>query len=178
MPVTTYKGTMLMEADPSLNYEKAVKEFAVEMAAAGRLVLAFTSKGSPVYLLLRGLPGLKMYVLSESSYPTSSKGSSEVMVPRSDQAVLLNVFDDEVSESPGQAKAIIYDNISSLILDAGFQDSYKFLRQVNEILSRGDIVSIFLVLSKAHDDKTMNLIKNLYTGHLVFDSAGLHSRKG
>jgi hypothetical protein len=62
-------------------------------------------------------------------------------------------------------------------LDVGFQECYKFLRQVNEILSRGDVISIFLVLSKAHDAKTMNLIKNLYPGHLTYDVTGLHSIK-
>jgi hypothetical protein len=49
---------------------------------------------------------------------------------------------------------------------------------VNEILSRGDVISIFLVLSKAHDEKTMNLVKHLYSGHLTYDSAGLHTTKG
>jgi hypothetical protein len=177
MPVPNYKGTMLLEADPSVNYERAVKEFAMAMAANGRLVFAFTSKGSPVYLLLKDVPGVRFFILSESSYPKPSAGSTEVMVPRSDYSVLLNVMDDAVSRDPELPKAVVFDNISSIILERGFQDSYKFLRQMNEILSRGDIVSIFLVLSKAHDDKMMNLIKNLYSGQLAFDATGLRTTK-
>ncbi len=100
-----------------------------------------------------------------------------MLVPRSDYSVLLNVMDEAVARNPEQPKAMIFDNVSSLILDAGFQESYKFLRQVNEILSRGDVVSIFLVLSKAHDEKSMNLVKNLYSGHLTYDAAGLHVTK-
>jgi len=173
-PVSNYNGTQLLEADPSVNYERAVKEFAQEMISNGRTVFAFTSKGSPVYLLLREVPDLRLFVLSESSYPKPSSDSLEVMVPRGDFGVLLNVIDETVSRNPGQAKAIIFDNVSSLILDAGFQESYKFLREVNEILSHGNIVSIFLVLSKAHDDKLMNLVKNLYSGHLTYDASGLH----
>jgi len=176
--VSSYKGTMLLEADPSVNYERAVKEFALEMVASGRQVAAFTSRGSPVYLLLKDIPGLRFFILSESSYPKPTAGSLEVMVPRSDHSVLLNVMDDTVTKNPEQPKAIIFDNISSLILDSGFQDSYKFLRQMNEILSHGDVVSEFLVLSKAHDEKMMNLIKNLYSGHLAYDSVGLHVTKG
>jgi KaiC/GvpD/RAD55 family RecA-like ATPase len=99
------------------------------------------------------------------------------VVPRSDYSVLLNVMDEAVSRNPGQPKAVIFDNVSSLILDAGFQECYKFLRQMNEILSRGDIISVFLVLSKAHDEKMMNLIKNLYSGHLTYDATGLHVTK-
>jgi hypothetical protein len=175
--VPNFKGTMLLEADPTVNYERAVKEFAVEMASSGRLVFAFTSKASPVYLLLKDVPGLKFFILSESSYPKPGGGSSEVMVPRSDYPVLLNVMDEAVTRNPEQPKAVIFDNVSSLILDAGFQESYKFLRQMNEILSRGDVVSVFLVLSKAHDEKVMSIIKNLYSGHLLYDSTGLHVTK-
>jgi len=173
-PVSNFNGTQLLEADPSVNYERAVKDFALEMISKGRFVFAFTSKGSPVYLLLREIPDLQLFILSESSYPKATGGSPEVMVPRNDYGVLLNVIDETISRNPGQPKALIFDNVSSLILDAGFQESYKFLREVNEILSHGDIVSIFLVLSKAHDDKLMNLVKNLYSGHLTYDASGLH----
>ena len=172
-----FKGTMLLEADPSFNYERAVSEFAVQMIEGGRAVFAFTSKGSPVYLLLKEIPGFRLFLLSESSYPKSSGGSTEVMVPRNDYAVLLNVIDEAVAGRPVQPKAMIFDNISSLILDGGFQESYKFLRQANEILSHGDVVSIFLILSKAHDEKIMNLVKNLYSGQLAYDAAGLHVTK-
>jgi len=168
---------MLLEADPSVNYERAVKEFALEMVSSGRLVFAFTSKGSPVYLLLKDVPGLRFFILSESSYPKPSAVSLEVMVPRSDYSVLLNVVDDAVTRNPELPKAVIFDNISSLILDAGFQECYKFLRQMNEILSRGQVTSVFLVLSKAHDERMMNLIKNLYSGHLTYDATGLHVTK-
>ena len=177
IPVSNYKGTMLLEADPAVNYERAVKEFALEMVASGRVVFAFTSRGSPVHLLLKEIPGLRFFILSESSYPKPSGVTLEGMVPRNDHAVLLSVMDETVTRSPEQAKAIIFDNISSLILDSGFQECYKFLRQVNEILSHGDIVSVFLVLSKAHDEKSMNLVKNLYSGHLTYDATGLHVMK-
>jgi hypothetical protein len=175
--VSNFNGTQLLEADPSVNYERAVKDFALEMISNGRFVFAFTSKGSPVYLLLRDIPDLRLFILSESSYPKATAGSLEVMVPRNDYGVLLNVIDETISHNPGQPKALIFDNVSSLILDAGFQESYKFLREVNVILSHGDIVSIFLVLSKAHDDKLMNLVKNLYSGHLTYDASGLRFLK-
>jgi hypothetical protein len=128
-------------------------------------------------MLLKDVPGLRFYILSESSYPKQAANSPEVMVPRNDYSVLLSVMDEAVMNSPDRPKAIVFDNVSSLILDGGFPECYKFLRQVNEILSHGDVVSEFLVLSKAHDDKTMNLIKNLYTGQLTYDATGLHVTK-
>ena len=175
--MATYKGVMLLEADPTANYERGVKEFAQDMVKEGRLVYAFTSRGSPVHLLLKDVPGLKFFILSESSYPKQSAGSPEVMVPRSDHSVLLDVTDKAVTGNPPPATAIIFDNISSLILDSGFPECYKFIRQMNEILSRGNVTSIFLVLSKAHDDKTMSILRNLYSGHLTYDKSGMRVTK-
>jgi len=171
-----YKGAMLLEADPSSNYERAVKDFVLEMVGGGRAVFVFTSKGSPVQLLLKDVPDIRFFIMSESSYPRSSGDSMEVLVPRTDHAVLLGVIAETIEKTP-KPKALVFDNISSLILDSGLQECYGFLRQVNEILSKGDVVSIFLVLSKAHDEKMMNLIRHLYSGQLAYDSSGLRVTK-
>ena len=48
-------------------------------------------------------------------------------------------MDETVARNPEQPKAISSTTSRRLILDAGFQESYKFLRQVNEILSHGDV---------------------------------------
>jgi hypothetical protein len=167
---------MLLEADPSLTYERTVRDFAQEMTGAGRAVAIFTSMGSPIHLLLKdnNIQGVRFFLFSESSYPKSNGNASEIMVPGDDFAVILNVLDEVVTRNPTPARAIVFDSISSLILDAGFQDGYKFLRQVNEILSHTDVISIFLVLSKAHDDKMMKFVQNLYPGHLLYDATGLH----
>ena len=175
--MVTYKGRTLLEADPSVNYERTVKDFVLEMISNKREVFAFTSKGSPVYLLLKDVPGVRFFVLSGNSYPKPTAGSLEVMVPRNDHSALLSLMDETVTAKPEKPMAMVFDNISSLILDSGFQDTYKFFRQVNEILSRVDVVSLFLVLSKAHDEKSMNLIKNLYSQHAKVDSTGLHTTK-
>jgi hypothetical protein len=177
--VSNYKGAMLLEADPAVNYERTVRDFAQEMVAGGRAVSVFTSMGSPVHLLLKDMQGLRFFLLSEISYPKSTGIASETMVPRNDFAVLLNVLDEDVVRNQNLKKALVFDSISSLILDSGFQDSYKFLRQVNEMLSRVSVISIFLVLSKAHDDKMMKFVQNLYPGHLLYDASGLHvTRQG
>jgi hypothetical protein len=171
---SNFRGTMLLEADPSANYEKAALDFAQEMISCGRVVLAFTSRRSPVHLLLKDVPGIRFFILSETAYPKPTENPLEVLVPRNDLAVLLSVIEEAIATAPERPKAMIFDNVSSLIMDAGFQESYKFLRQANEMSSSGDLVSIFLILSKAHEDQVMNMVKNLYSGYLTYDSDGLH----
>lgn len=140
-------------------------------------MFVLTSRGSPVHLLLREVKGIHFFIFSDVAYPKKSASAPETLVPRNDNSVILNVVDEAVTESPGTPKAIVFDNISSMILDSGFQDTYKFLRQVNEIVSRGDVVSLSIILSKAHDDKMMNLVRNLFTGHQSYDVNGLHVTK-
>ena len=127
--MSNYKGAMLLEADPSVTYERTVRDFAQEMRGAGRAVVVFTSMGSPIHLLLKDIQGVRFFLFSESSYPKSTGNASETMIPRDDFAVILNVLDETVTRNPKPARAIVFDSISSLILDAGFQDSYKFLRR-------------------------------------------------
>ncbi len=175
--VVEYKGSTLLEADPSSNYERAIRDFGQDMLAKGRTVFVLTSKGSPVYLLVHEAPGVRFFVFADVSYPKASGTPLEVLVPRNDHSVLLNVMDEAVTESPEKPKAIVFDNISSMILDGGFQETYKFLRQMNEIVSRGDVVFVSIVLSKAHDDKTINVVRNLYSANFSYDSGGLHVKK-
>lgn len=170
-------GSTLLEADPSANYERAVMDFAREMTSAGRAVFVLTSRGSPVHLLLRGMERLTFFILSDVSYPKPSGNPGEVMVPHNDPSVLLNVIDDAITKDPEARKALVFDNISSMILDAGFEDTYKFLKQMNEILGRGDAVSLSIALSKAHDENAFSLIRNLYSSHQTYDSVGLRLTK-
>jgi len=171
-----YERSMLLEADPSSNFERAVKAFAEEMASTGRVVFVFTSKGSPVSLLLRQVEGVRFFIFADVSYPKAS-GEKEVLVPATDLSAILNVVSETVTDKREPRKAIVFDNISSLILEKGFNDVYKFLRQMNEIASGGDVVTLFVMLEGAHDEQTVNLVRNLYSGQLGYDSSGLRSKK-
>jgi hypothetical protein len=176
-PASSHEGSALLEADPAFNYEVAIQDFAEEMLATRRIVFVFTAKTSPVYIRLKEVPGIRFFLFSESAYPRPSERSLEVLVPRNDSAALLNIIDEAFASAPQQSKAMVFDNISSFVLDSGFEDTYKFLRQANEILSQGQVTSIFIILSRAHDEKDMNLIRRLYSGQLVYDASGLRITK-
>lgn len=171
-----YERSMLLEANPSSNYERAIERFAEEMVTTGRIVFIFTSKGSPVHSLLREVEGARFFVLADVSYPKAS-GTTEVLVPATDLSVMLSVVNEIVAEEQEPKKAIVFDNISPLILEKGFGDVYKFLKQMNEMVTGGDVVSLVIMLEGAHDEKTVNLVRNLYAAQLAYDSSGLRSRK-
>jgi hypothetical protein len=167
------EGTMLLEVDPSVNYERAARDFAVEQLSKGRPVFLFTSRGSPVWSLLRTVPEVRFLILTQTSYPKVAKNSLEVEVPRDDYAVLLKILDETVSRNPELPKAIVFDSVTDLVLNLGFEEAYKFLRKASEILSGHNIASLFLMVTGAHDERTMNLVRTIFPKQPVLVGTGL-----
>ncbi len=169
----------LLEVDPSTNYEDAVKEFAVEQISKGALVFAFTSRGSPVFNALVDLAGVRFYVLTTKvSYPKPSDFPNEVLVPQNDQAVLLDLLDKTATSTAGNKASVIFDSVTDQIQYGGFEGTYKFIKQSNEILSSPQASSLFLLTSGAHEERVLSLVRSLFPNHLTYDTRGLKLTRG
>ncbi|MHB1867416.1 MAG: hypothetical protein ACYCPP_00545 [Nitrososphaerales archaeon] len=163
----------LFELDPSYNYEQVVDNFALELLSNKALVFAFTSKRSPVYNSLSKIKGVRFYILSSAvSYPKASDVPEEILVPLNDQAILLDIINKTIASDPDTKIGLIYDNISDLILSSSLESAYKFLKQANEIIDVNRVASMFLFTASAHDERTTNLVKTLFTNHILMTSAG------
>ncbi|MBI2126812.1 MAG: hypothetical protein HYU02_05825 [Thaumarchaeota archaeon] len=177
------KRNILLEVDPSTDYEKVVKDFAVEVLSNRYVLFAFTSKGSPIYKALSDVQGVigitRFFVMTDRvSYPRPAEGQVyEVLVPQHDQPVLLDVLDKTLKGNPESNIAVVFDSVSDLIISLGLEKAYGFLKHANEIMSDPRITSLFLLSRAAHDDKTMNLVRTLFADHLSYDSSGLKVTK-
>jgi hypothetical protein len=170
---------VLLEVDPTTNFETALTGLARAKTSAGGLVYIFTSKGSPVYNSLGGIPGVRFYVMtSKVSYPSPSDKENELLIPQNDMAVLLDLLDKTVSSTGETAISLVFDNLSDFILYLGFESTYKFLKQANEILDRPKASSVYIVTVGAHDERMISLTKSLFRMHAIFDSEGLRITKG
>jgi hypothetical protein len=166
--------SFLVEIEPSNPYEGMVRDFVMECLSQNRLVFVFTSKGSPVYKALAKNADVKFYILStDVSYPKPTDLANEILVPQNDYAVLLDLLSKTVSSTSGTEIAFVFDNVSDMILSAGFENCYKFVKQANEIMTEQRIVAIFLMTLGAHDEKIVRIIKSLYANHLVDETSGL-----
>ena len=169
----------LLEVDPSSDYDDAVKEFAVEQISKGALVFVFTSRGSPVFNALSNMSAVRFYMMtSKVSYPKPTELPNELLVPQNDQAVLLDLLDKTVSSTAGNKASVIFDSISDLIQYGGFESTYKFIKQSNEILSSPLVSSLFLLASGAHEEKVLSLTRSLFPNHLSYDARGLRLTRG
>ena len=137
------------------------------------VVFTFTSKRSPVYNSLSKIKGVRFYTLSSSvSYPRAADVPDEILVPLNDQAILLDIIQKTIMADPEAKIGLIYDNISDLILSSSVESAYKFLKQANEIIDLKRVASIFLFTATAHDERTSNLVRTLFTNHMLMTSAG------
>ncbi|MDG6911355.1 MAG: hypothetical protein JRN18_03305 [Nitrososphaerota archaeon] len=170
---------VLFEVDPASNYEQALVSFAKSKTGGGGLVFVFTSRGSPVHACLAGTPGVRFYIMtSDAAYPTLSKEEGELLVPQNDNAVLLDLIGKTVSSTGMAPLAIVFDSLTEFSIYQGFESTYKFVKQANELLDTPRVSSVYLAVKAAQDEKETSLIKSLFRMHVAYDAAGLTVTRG
>jgi hypothetical protein len=189
-PVTTFSGRLglatdkvlgkefLLEVNPSVRYEESIRDLALELGTKQYLLFAFTSRGSPVYNSLSGLENVRFFTMTTRvSYPKPGDLPTEVLVPANDQSVLLNVLDKAITTNPNLKFGLVFDSITDLILSAGLETTYKFLKQAIEMASSHSVTAVFLFTSGAHNEREENIIRNLFSNQLSYGSGQLSVQK-
>ena len=168
----------LLEVDPSVKYEDSVRGLAQELGAKQYVLFAFTSKGSPVYNSLAGLENVRFFTMTTRvSYPRPGELPTEVLVPSNDQSVLLNVLDKAITTNPSLKFGLVFDSVTDLILSSGLETTYKFLKQVNEMVSSHAVTAVFLITLGAHVERESTVVKSLFGNQLSFVSGKLTVQK-
>jgi hypothetical protein len=168
----------LLEVDPSVKYEESIRDLALELGTKQYLLFVFTSRGSPVYNSLSGMENVRFFTMTTRvSYPKPGDLPTEVLVPANDQSVLLNVIDKAITTNPDLKFGLVFDSITDLILSAGLETTYKFLKQAIEMASSHAITAIFLFTSGAHTGREESIIRNLFSNQLSYASGQLSVQK-
>jgi len=180
-PVSTFSGRLglepeaafgkvyLLEVNPSSNFEEPIKDLANELGANQRVLFAFTAGGSPVHAALAGMANVRFFTMTRKvSYPKPAEEPNEILVPATDQSVLLNVLDKAISTNPDLKFGVLFDSVSDLILISGLEVTYKFLKQANEMMSKHGVTAVFLMTAGAHSEREVNVVKSLYSNILLF----------
>jgi hypothetical protein len=189
-PVTTFSGSLglvtdkvlgkefLLEVNPSVRYEESIRDLALELGTKQYLLFAFTSRGSPVYNSLSKLENVRFFTMTTRvSYPKPGDLPTEVLVPANDQSVLLNVLDKTITANPDLRFGLVFDSITDLILSAGLETTYKFLKQAIEMASSHAVTAVFLFTSGAHNEREESVVRNLFSNQLSYGSGRLTVQK-
>jgi hypothetical protein len=141
---------VLLEFDPSVPYERLIRDFALECIAHNETVVVLTKKGSAVRQALEEEVGVEFADL------TPNLMLSQILEKRSAQPLNL-----------------IYDSLTDLALSTNSQTAYNFASSAIEQLSDPRITAIFLLNPAAHDSKDTYSLKGLFSSQATYEKQGI-----
>ena len=93
-----------------------------------------------------------------------------------DEAALLESI--ERSTAPNgpagdEMDLLIFDGVSELTVSLGNDRSLRFLRRATRSLEAGARMSLFVIRRGYHDERSEQMVKELFSRRLVYDASGL-----
>ncbi len=153
---------LLFEFDPQSNDDRILKSILAEAASSFERTVVFTRKGRPVYSMAQRQPAAKIFVLtSRVSYP-KVENENLVLLPSYDTSLTLDAMNKTIEAYAGSFFTIIFDSITHFVFTLGPERTYSLVRQALELMISDKITAIFVMNSKAHDQKIMSIFENMF----------------
>ena len=163
---------ILLEYDPTSNYEEAVQKFAREFQANVDPIAIFTSMGSPTYRQFRGQHNLRLFTFSTKTSTPSKVSEEHVLLPERDTSLLLDAVDKLLQANQGRLVGMVFDVFTDLILFQGFEKGYGVLSSVVEMSESESASSLVLINFAALDERSINGIRGLFRVQAKYDADG------
>lgn len=146
---------ILFEFDPRADYERLVRNFALECAFLGEAVTIVTQKGSSIQQALDGDQGVKFIDLERAPelLPIIKKNFEGPLGIVIDSLTDLALKDNSVEGQDGRM--------------------YKFVQTTFESLNESRITALFLLNPSAHDPKDIAGVRGLFNNQLTYDKGGV-----
>jgi hypothetical protein len=166
------KSRILLEYDPTSNYEDAVQKFAREFQANVEPIAIFTSMGSPTFRQFRGQHNLRMFTFSTKTSTPSKVSEEHVLLPERDTSLLLDAVDKLLQANHGRLVGMVFDVFTDLILFQGFEKAYGVLSSVVEMSESESASTLVLINFTALDERSLNGIRGLFRSQAKYDMDG------
>ena len=166
---------MLLEYDPTSDYESAVREFVREFQANVESVAIFTNAGSPLYREFSDQRSIRLFTLSTKTSTPSRLSNEQVLLPERDTSLFLDAFDKLLQADAGKPIGIVFEVFTYLILSLGFEKAYGVISSIVEMAESEQATILVLVNYAALEDRALNGLRGLFQSQLRIDSMGLRS---
>jgi len=163
----------LLEFDPTSNYERIVWDFAREASANLEPLFIFTSSTSTIHTSLAEQHAVKLFLMSVSAPTLESISENEIVLPANNTALILDSINKILETYAEKNVFLIFDNLSRLIELVGFDNAYKFLLYVLDILPQTKATTLFLFNKSAHEPKVGSRIRGLFHNLLTYEKKQL-----
>ncbi|MCW3981710.1 MAG: DUF835 domain-containing protein, partial [Candidatus Bathyarchaeota archaeon] len=166
--------SVLLEFDPVSNYEEAMLDFVLEASASAETVIVFTNRGSAIHNRLAGQENVKFLLLTQlSPTSTANRPVDGILISASDVSLLLDTLSRTIRSPYNENLSMVFDNLTSLILQVGFEKTYSFARYSLEMLNSENVTALFLLNPTSHDQKIVSSLRSLFGSQINFHKAGL-----
>ncbi len=159
----------LLEFDPTSNYEMIVVDFAKEAMANLEPTFVFTSSTSAIYASLAEQHPIKFFLMLTSASTQESISENEISLPANNTALMLDSFNKVLEVHTEENVVLIFDNLSRLIELVGFDQAYKFLLYMADMLSSERTTALFLLNKNAHEPQVVSRIRGLFHNLLTYE---------
>jgi len=166
------KSRILLEYDPTSNYEDAIQKFAREFQANVEPIAIFTSMGSPTFRQFRGQHNLRLFTFSTKTSTPSKVSEEHVLLPERDTSLLLDAVDKLLQANHGRLVGMVFDVFTDLILFQGFEKGYGVLSSVVEMSESESASTLVLINFTALDERSLNGIRGLFRSQAKYDLGG------
>jgi len=164
---------ILLEFDPTSNYEKVVDSLVKESMANVEPIYVFTSSTSPIYTYFAKQPSINFFLTSLSTSTPKSTSENKVLLPAKSMPLILDAISKVLETHAGANVYFVFDIISELLTTVGRERTFNFLRHALDMLSSKNITTLFLLNPSAHEPKTVSHLRNLFSNQLTYDKKGL-----
>lgn len=164
---------LLLEYEPTSNYEEVVEKFVREFQTNVESVAIFTNAGSPVYRKFSEERNVRLFTLSTKTSTPSRVSNEQVLLPERDTSLFLDAVDKLFQAHVGRRIGIVFEVFTYLVLSLGFEKAYGVISSVVEMAESELATILVLINSDALESKTLNGIRGLFQSQLYFDSSGL-----
>lgn|GEM_PF-1243386 len=163
---------ILLEIDPTGDYQKALFDFVSEAKNSGEKLFIFTSANSTLHSRFLRTKNVEFFLLASKASSTQQISKKETLLPASNLSVLLNSFIGIQGVKMKKTRNILFDNLSDIILLCGFERTYKFIRWLLEATSSPKATTLFVFNPTAHDLTTSSSIRGLFQIRFAYAKNG------
>lgn len=164
---------LLLEYDPTSNYEDVVQKFVREFQANVEPIALFTNAGSPLYRQFNEQRNVRLFSFSTKTSTPARLSAEQVLLPERDTSLLLDAVDKLLHAYSGRRVGIIFEVFTYIILSLGFEKAYGVISSVVEMSESHAATVLMLVNSDALEPRVLSGVRGLFQTQLRFSSEGI-----
>ncbi|OLE84977.1 MAG: hypothetical protein AUF79_17105 [Crenarchaeota archaeon 13_1_20CM_2_51_8] len=164
---------LLIEYEPTSDYEELVQKFVREFQANVEAVAIFTSAGSPIYRQFRDQRNISLFSFSTKTSSPARVSDEQVLLPERDTSLLLDAVDKLLQALSRKRIGIVFDVFTDIILSQGFEKAYGVLSSVVEMTESENASILVLINYDALEPRVLGAVQGLFRSQLRFNFEGL-----